>query len=298
MPTYESHVTTSPVFDKPAKIVYPFAKLGDYTTKEVWQPLLQLADRYAPPTIGAVFVGATDANFSGSPVTIGSAYCIGDTEPQETESGLVSFTRKWSNIPASNTDQIGTTTFTYPGVLTATAGTPKTITAVGSISGLTASYTIAAHGYSNGDQVTLTLKTTIGNLYICSTIISGVATNTFTASYLIPTGQTFTTGTAINSTYFGASTRTRAVNATMVSEYCLPGVTSGYATAESFQPYQIFNAVDAYGNSVSQIDASTAPSAIEYSAMVAGGLSLIAASAIKAYKGNILVRETTYVKAL
>jgi hypothetical protein len=114
MPTYESHVTTSPVFASPARITYPFANQGDTTTKIVHQPLLQLSDRYAPPTLGTAFVGATDANLSGSPVTIGSAYCIGDTEPQPAESGLVSFTRRWANIPANMIVTGGSVTSTMP----------------------------------------------------------------------------------------------------------------------------------------------------------------------------------------
>jgi len=113
MSSYETHVTTSAVFYKPAKIIYPFADRGDTTTREVHQPLVQLADRYAPPAIGATFVPATDANFSGSPVSTGSAYCIGDTEPQETEAGLVSFVRKWSNIPAARSDY-STISYPYP----------------------------------------------------------------------------------------------------------------------------------------------------------------------------------------
>lgn len=298
MPTYESHVTTSPVFDKPAKIVYPFAKLGDYTTKEVWQPLLQLADRYAPPTIGAVFVGATDANFSGSPVTIGSAYCIGDTEPQETEAGLVSFTRKWSNIPATNTDYIGSTTFTYPSVIT-TTGTYKTIASIGSISGLSATYTVTAHGYANGDQVRIWVSTGTGlSTHAYTSIISGVTTDTFSAAYLIPAGASFVSGSVISSTSFGSSTRTRVVNSYVVSEFCLPGVTSGFATVDDFIPYPLFDVVDFNGNSVTAINGVTAPSNQEYSAMVASGQGLIRDSLIERYAGNIYVRKTTYVKAI
>jgi hypothetical protein len=108
MSSYESHVTTSPVFDKPAKIVYPFADVGDVATKEVHQSLYQLADRYVPPTLGSVFVPATHANFSASPISIGDAYCIGDSDLNETESGLVSFTRKWANVPATTITAGGT----------------------------------------------------------------------------------------------------------------------------------------------------------------------------------------------
>ena len=103
MPTYESHVTTSAVFDKPARIEYPFGEQGDVATKIVYQPLLQLADRYVAPTIGGAFSDAL-ANFSGSPVSIGTAYCIGDSAPQLVEAGLVSFTRGWANIPATSYD--------------------------------------------------------------------------------------------------------------------------------------------------------------------------------------------------
>jgi hypothetical protein len=112
MSSYETHVTTSAIFEKPAKIIYPFARLGDVATKEIHQPLVQLADRYAPPTLGSVFSSGL-ANLSGSPVAIGDAYCIGDTEPQETESGLVSFVRKWSNIPATRSDY-STICYSYP----------------------------------------------------------------------------------------------------------------------------------------------------------------------------------------
>lgn len=112
MPTYESHTTSSAVFAAPAFITYPFGELEDTATKIVSQPLMQLADQYAPPTIGGTFSTGL-ANLSGSPITIGDAYCIGDSEPQLVEAGIVSFTRSWANIPATRYDY-ETQAFTFP----------------------------------------------------------------------------------------------------------------------------------------------------------------------------------------
>ena len=98
MPTYESHVTISPVFYKPAKLSYPFAAQGDSATIVVEQPLVQLADRYTPAVLSSAFSTGL-ANLSGSPVTIGTAYCVGDVGHSETDAGLISFTRKWSMLP-------------------------------------------------------------------------------------------------------------------------------------------------------------------------------------------------------
>lgn len=309
MPTYESHVTTSPVFDKPAKIIYPFAEIGDYTTKEVHQPLLQLADQYAPPTLDSAF-STSLANLSGSPVSIGSAYCIGDTQPQPAEAGLVSFTRKWSNIPATYTDYIGSMAYTYPGRPNNTTSVDKTITAVGSISGNIATYTVTAHGYSVGQVVHIVVTYTNGRRNSWKGTVLSVTTNTFvttyyTAQYLLisngivdTTIYPFSSGTVSTAAAFGSKPRTRGASAYVVNEFCLPGVTSGFSTILDFKPYDIFQVLDLRGNVADSLSVSTIPNDSEYNIMVAQRTGLVVDSAIERYAGNIYVRKTTYVQAI
>ena len=291
---YESHVTTSPVFDKPAYITYPFADLNDTSSKIVHQPLLQIADKYAPPAINGVF-SAGLANISGTPVTIGSAYCIGDTEPQPVDSGLVSFTRRWANIPAENTEYIGSMSFAFPQVASV-SGAFKTITSVTGISGTTATYNVTAHGYANGTSISLSIVMTGGGIYIYSGVVSAAATNSFTSTYLLGT-RTFASG-SVRSGVAGSAARNRSVHAYVVSEFCIPGVTSGIATIDDFKPYPLFQAIDNVGAAVQYIDTTTTPNNTNYGAMVASGQSLIAESIVTRFMAGIFVRKTTYVKAV
>jgi hypothetical protein len=307
--SYESEVTTSPVFDRPAKIVYPFSEDGDNSTKEVHQPLYQLADRYVPPTLGAVFVPATDANFSGSPVSIGSAYCIGDYDLTEAESGLVSFTRKWSNIPATRTVPIGSTLYQMVGLTGGVVGTVKTITAVSS-SANSSTYSCAAHGYSPGNMVFLALNfyrgSAINSHFIYAPYkIASVTTDTFTISGQSFTGATFTSGTCQSGDIFRA---TRQVKTTGYNkyEYALPGVTSGISSSGDFVEDKTFNpVVTATGQSIADyeelgnvLSPTTSPTDSEYRSMIKDGTLLVAESNISTYKGNILQRATLMVRAM
>jgi len=294
MPTYESHATSSPVFAMPAMITYPFAELNDLSSKIVHQPLLQIADKYAPPTISGVFSSGM-ANISGTPVTIGSAYCIGDTEPQPTDSGLVSFTRRWSNIPETHTEYIGSMSFAFPQVASV-SGAFKTITSVTGISGTTATYNVTAHGYTNGTSISMTIAITGGGVIIYSGVVSAAATNSFTSTYLLGT-RTFASG-SVRSGVAGSAARNRSVNAYVTSEYCIPGVTPGIATINDFKPYPTFQAIDSVGAAVQYIDSTTTPNNTDYGDMVARGDSIIAESIVKRFMGGIFVRETTYVKAV
>jgi hypothetical protein len=297
MSSYETHVTTSPIFDKPAKIIYPFADLGDLATKEIHQPLVQLADRYAPPTLGAAFVPATDANFSGSPVSTGSAYCIGDTEPQEIEAGLVSFVRKWANIPATRKDYPGSTAYPFPAVDKETTGASNVITSITGISGSVATYNVTAHGILVGGTYRVNIRNTDKTWYSTTGVATSVTTNSFTGPY--KNSGTFSTGLVWRSDNLGNGSRTRNVPTWQINEYILPGVTAGYATVDSIQPFEPFGYFDQYGNAGSSgITTTTTPSKSEYYDMVARGVGLVVSSLVEPWKGSIYVRKTIYVRAL
>lgn len=297
MPTYESHVTTSPVFAGPARITYPFASQGDLTTKIVHQPLLQLSDRYAPPTLGTAFVGATDANFSGSPVTVGSAYCVGDTEPQPAESGLVSFTRMWANIPATLKEYPGSTAYPFPAVGNETTGASSVITSITSISGSVATFNVTAHGILVGGTYRVNIRNTDKTSYSTTGVATAVTTNTFTGPY--KNSGTFSTGYVWKSSNLGSGSRTRNVPTWQISEFILPGVTSGYSTVDSIQPFEPFGYFDQYGNAGSTgISATTTPTKSEYYEMAASGVGLVVSSAVERWMEPIYVRKTIYVRAL
>ena len=308
MPTYESHVTTSPVFAAPAKITYPFANQGDTATKMVHQPLLQLADRYAPPTLGTAFVGATDANFSGSPVTIGSAYCIGDTEPQPADAGLVSFTRMWANIPASRTVPTGTTLYQFVGLPGGVTGALKTVTAItfGSVSTV---LTVAAHGYSIGDFIYA--SATFGSGGFTTTLsewcaITAVTTDTLTISNWAWVGAfTFYSGSVASGDIYRKTFQGKTTTFTRY-DYALPGVTSGISTAIDFSASPEFKPVaTATGQSISdyedlqnKLSTATTPTDAAYRTMIKNRDLLVAESDIAVWLGSILERKTLMVRAL
>jgi hypothetical protein len=297
MSSYESHVTTSAIFDKPAKIIYPFAAAGDLTTKEIHQPLVQLADRYAPPTLGAAFVPATDANFSGSPVSTGSAYCIGDTEPQEIEAGLVSFVRRWANVPATRKEYPGSTAYAFPQVANETTGTSSVITSITGISGSVATFNVTAHGILVGGTYRVNIRNTDKTSYSTTGVATAVTTNSFTGPY--KNSGTFSLGYVWKSTNLGSGSRTRNVPTWQISEYILPGVTAGYATVDSIQPFEPFGYFDQYGNAGSSgITTTTTPSKSEYYDMAASGVGLVVSSSVERWKEPIYVRRTIYVRAL
>ena len=308
MPTYESHVTTSPVFAAPAKITYPFANQGDTATKMVHQPLLQLADRYAPPTLGTAFVGATDANFSGSPVTIGSAYCIGDTEPQPADAGLVSFTRMWANIPASRTVPTGTTLYQFVGLTVGSAGTVKTITAM-SLNAATLVLTSAAHGLSVGNFISVSLQFSLGGAYTLSTIftspITATTTNTVTVSYGALSTSTLISGNMRQTDPYRNTFQAKTSTFTQF-EYALPGVTSGITTLIDFQPASPFSPILAsngqsiadYAELGNRLSTLTSPTDTEYRAMIVASSLLTAESDISVWEGLILERKTLLVRAI
>ena len=305
---YESHVTTSPVFDKPAHITYPFASQGDIVTKIVHQPLLQLADRYEPPTIGGVFSSGL-ANLSGSPVTIGSAYCVGDTEPQPAEAGLVSFTRMWANIPAPRLIPSGTTLYQFVGLPSGISGSPKTVTAMSSTAN-SLTLTSAAHGYSLGDQIMLKVRFTVGArgyslIYLSPITAVTTDTITFTRGVLSTGTIVFVSGTVTKQQSYRKTFQAKSSTMTQF-EYVLPGVTSGVSDASDYLPLLPFAPVLAstgqsiadYADLENTLTAFTNPTDAEYRSLITEGSLLIAESDIALWKGPILERKTLLVRAM
>jgi hypothetical protein len=305
--SYESHVTTSPVFDRPAKIVYPFADVGDNATKEVHQPLYQLADRYVPPTLGAVFVPATDANFSGSPVSIGDAYCIGDYDLSEAESGLVSFTRKWSNIPAIRTEPNGSTLFQMVGLPAGVAGSTKILTAC-SVSGNTATFTSTAHGYLVDDSIFMWVTCTISGVDASTATnykVTAVTTNTFSVIGAALFSNSLVYGNALKVLPYRATKQVKTTSY-MRYDYALPGVTSGITAFDDFTPEKSFDpilvttgqSISDFADLANTLGPLTAPTDTQYIAMIKAGDFIVAESNISTYKGNILQRATLMVRAM
>ena len=297
---YESHVTTSPVFASPARITYPFANQGDLTTKIVHQPLLQLSDRYAPPTLGTAFVGATDANLSGSPVTIGSAYCIGDTEPQPAESGLVSFTRMWANIPATRTVPIGSTILSVVGLAAGAAGASKTITAA-TFGASSAVFTSAAHGYSVATMLKISISYTLSGAPQTNTFsrpITAADANTFTIGSIYFSGCVFVSGTA-QSSAAARSPFSAKTTAFIRYKYALAGVTSGISIDTDFAPDDSFSPFNTTsGALVTTLDTATTPTGAEYRAMIASGSFIVSESNISLWMGKIMESATVMIKAI
>lgn len=102
---YDPLDCTEPQPTGPMVFTYPFADVGDESHVVASQEYNVIADDYEPPTIG-------------STITIGAAtlYCVGDSEPQKIEAGLVNFTRKWASKPATRFDYESFAA-TFPGLL-------------------------------------------------------------------------------------------------------------------------------------------------------------------------------------
>lgn len=115
MSNYETEATTTPVWAAPGVVTFPFAALGDTTTKLVTQEFMVQPQVYAPLTLADEYdSGAveTSANLSTHPT--GTLKFVGDTEPQPTEGGLVVFTRAWSHVPQTRVEY-STGAYTFPG---------------------------------------------------------------------------------------------------------------------------------------------------------------------------------------
>lgn len=304
MPTYDPENLATAAFAGPGILDFPFKDAGDITTKLVSQSFFQLSGSYAPLAFDTAY--SASANFGGSPPTIGSAYCVGETTPQLGEAGVVEFMRFWANIPAARSRAAGTYSFRFPGLPNGLVGSPAAITAMSpssSAGGFAYSpvFTSAAHGFAVGDRLYLTLNYTAG-LRIVTVNVTAVTTNTFTTTdiwlYAGSGGDigTFSSGTA-SELILARSARTIPADSIEVFSYALPGVTSGIATSADFRPDVIFEpVVTATGESTDTLSASTTPTADEYRAQIEAGSYVVAESGIRIWRGNILERRTVMVR--
>jgi len=110
--SYESQATTSAIFLDVGRVEYPFSANGDAVTLDVYQTFAVRPESYTPATLNDAY--SSSANLTSHPT--GSIYCVGDTPPSPIDGGLVTFTRRWSKIPATRYDY-ETYVATFPGVL-------------------------------------------------------------------------------------------------------------------------------------------------------------------------------------
>lgn len=117
MSAYDPLDCTTPQETGALLITRPLIDQGDTTHFIAAQNYYVLAQSYVAPTL----------NSTKTVLTV-TAYCVGDTTPTPAEAGLVSYTRRWSTIPATNYEP-STYACTLPGIDTIRDPVPSTIPA-------------------------------------------------------------------------------------------------------------------------------------------------------------------------
>lgn len=229
-----------------------------------------------------------------------SAYLV-DEQVDEKSPAFVYFRRLFATIPASHTERTSGT-WSFPG-FTASGGLEagKTITAHNDS---TQAFTVAAHGYSNGDTVIYKIRqeSLFGRVYNSqgTTTISSVTTDTFILDGVKLNALPFDSGTVLRSSIPvpARDPFTSQVDVALEMDYFLPGVTSGITTVDDITLTQTFRPLDAAGDTTDTLSATTIPTAAEYFAMVTSGEFIPVECDLERYLGNIYRRVTRYVRAL
>lgn len=213
--------------------------------------------------------------------------------------GSIRYERVWATVPASWSEP-ESYAYTFPAFLGATAfGTPFNVTAITAGAGNFV-LTTAATGISIGDSLYLSLNYVRGSKTYQHNVFCRAVAATSTVSVTIPAilfgSGAFGTvsGTIAKSTPGRAVGITQVVGSRLLHDYAL----SSTAALDTDLPLQQpFTPVDASGNILTGISASTYPTSAVYAAMIANGGELAAQIERRRYMGNIYVRITRLVPA-
>lgn len=294
-------------------VAYPFIELGDTSTKVYTMRCSILRDSYnaAQVSLDATMANATNAGVITLPFAAdASAYYCGDFNHNVTDGGMIEFDRVFANIPANRTNRFnGITTYTFPQVFGVTA--PSTF-----------DFTISSVALEGTDKVKVTCSASTASLapsanyapriYLTITTNDGVNPDVTHSGYyeveeqsgsyvivsLFSFESTFVSG---NLTKVPKPTgkKTLTTTAFVDNTFYLPGVTAGITTIDDVPEVTVFEVV--YNPSGASISATypsnSTPTSWEYEQMRQDGDYLIVKSEIRRYKGNILERIDTKVRA-
>lgn len=297
-----------------ANIQYPFLDIGDTDTKVYVMQCMQLASSYSSSQVAldTTMTSASAAGVIELPFSADSqAYFVGDTGHAYADA-MVSFNRTFANIPASNTSPIGTQIHTYPGI-SGFAGTSGARVSLSSISmtlgtpGITMT-TSSDHGLNVGDVVYAEYKYTespysvVGTFYNYARVLAVPSTT----QVRVQTGQYYNSQVTLNlvsgnltlAVSRGRKPFTTIATVTEVNSYLLPGVTAGISTYDDILVQPPFMPINtSTGETVTTITDTTSPTRAEYNEMIRDGDSIILASNLERWRGNIYKQSTKQIKA-
>jgi hypothetical protein len=308
IPYESSTVLDTPMPSAGSYIEYPFADVGDQTTKIYNLKCVVKESDYTPIALNTPMTDAATADVTSLPFAgDSSAYFIGDSNHQNVDGAFRSFIRQFSNIPQPNTINSGTEVYNFPG-LQSTAGVGSTITVntLTSNNNVVSINTATAHGLSAGDTFSCQLKIQylFNNRWKSTTYIAGIKTAlsasggsiTFRGSWNI----TNFLGGFINPNATRGRQQVSRVSSTQIERtYYLPGVTGGITDAQDVaveQPFAPYYYTE--GNDVTFLRSNTTPTNNEYNQLIADDGYLILNEDVKAWKGNILVKESKQIRAI
>lgn len=237
---------------------------------------------------------------------LNTAYLVSNDITEEQGDGV--WTRRiYSSIPANRTEQIGSYSYTFPGLESGSSTSYAVSSSTGTVPTGPYVLTIGSHPFVTGNKILVTLKsvavTSSGQtLTLNTSAVGAISAYTGTTVTVMLHFNYYVGGTVTFQTVRlflrGDGQITIPSPAYKFYEYFLPGVTAGITTATDIVPNQVFTPFDSStGNYVTALTAYTVPSSAEYLAMIAARDYIIVESVVEQYLGNILCRKTTFCQA-
>tara|TARA_R110000737_G_scaffold331648_1_gene348049 strand:+ start:965 stop:1840 length:876 start_codon:yes stop_codon:yes gene_type:complete len=290
-------------------MTFPFLEKGDAVTKLYKMNCSILRDSYNPAalSLNATMATAASAGVIELPfLADAAAYFCGDFNHNLTEGGMITFDRIFANIPQARTEQFGgSLSYTFPSVTGSLSN--GTVTSINSITenpttellyvtGTVSQYygqrifvSIISNDGAGGDNV-LTAGYTYGRGYSTpdswvSVSKLGILSNFVSGSITLPLG-----GKIVG--------KTEVCTAFVDETFYLPSVTAGIPTLADVVDVPTFVVTNSLGNKTNNISYDTSdPTALDYQTLIDNKDYLIIKNEIKRYKGNIVQRTTTKVRA-
>lgn len=260
------------------------------------QSFMQTAVSYSPLALDTPYPAAGSYGVPTSP----TFYLVAEENFQEQRAGILQWERVYSKVPTAWTDA-EEYVFTFPGFIQTVSGgsdfAVTAITASGSNFQLSTSMT-----YSVGDTVLVAVQyVRSGVTYFVEqntkTVSGGTSGTTMNVPAIFPGSGTFTSVTGVTNKRAPSRTAevTEVVPSTLLNDYALTsvsGLDSDLPIIRQFSP------VDSQGNSVTQLNTSTLPTAVTYSNMIQNNVLLAAQNSVRRrFYGNIYQRTTRMVPA-
>jgi hypothetical protein len=230
-----------------------------------------------------------------------SAYLVEEDVLEQIDK-ILRFYQDFATIPAQWIEPQDDS-FTFPGYDQSTSvGTSKTISAYTAATG--AFTTSASHDLSNGEYVSATFVFNNGGSVWTNTQIQKISSVGSTTGIMTPGAQlpgSFVSGTLIKIVPIREPT-TLISSGEIVHDYFLPGVSmigsSVIASRDAIPLLQPFAVTDATGAATDSLSSTTVPSVSAYLSSVAAGEKIPKYCGRTRYLGNIVRRDTGFVRAI